>query len=326
MHNAALAEMARADPRFADWRYHRFDIPPGNLPAALALLHRKKFPGVNLTVPHKILAFDRVAEVEPAARPIGAVNTLHWAPAGWRGHNTDGHGLAAAIRETLGLKLAGAPVILLGAGGAARAAAVECLRRRCAALWIANRTRANLDTLLAVLQPLAASGGVATVAAGTSAAASADAAADGTTAADAADAGGAGAAGTAGGGAAAGGTGDAGTAAVGAIPLHGFDPAAPPAGIPAGALVINATSAGLRDSDPAPFDLARLGRRPAGVFDMIYNPPQTRLLAQAAALGLPAANGLAMLVHQGARALEIWTGRPPPVGPMRRAAGQICRT
>ncbi len=266
MHNAALAEMARADPRFADWRYHRFDIPPGDLPAALELLHRKKFLGVNLTVPHKILAFDRVAEIDPAARPVGAINTLHWTPAGWRGHNTDGHGLAAAIRETLGLELAAAPVILLGAGGAARGAAIECLQRRCASLWIANRTRANLDTLLAALRPLAAAG---------------------------------------------------------AIPLHGFDPAAPPAGIPSAALVINATSAGLRPDDPAPFDLSLLAHPPVGVFDMIYNPPQTRLLAQAAALGLPAANGLAMLVHQGARALEIWAGLPPPIAPMRRAAGQM---
>jgi shikimate dehydrogenase len=48
----------------------------------------------------------------------------------------------------------------------------------------------------------------------------------------------------------------------------------------------------------------------AAVFDMIYNPPQTALLARAAALGLPHANGLAMLVHQGAKALEIWTGVP----------------
>jgi shikimate dehydrogenase len=269
MHNAALAEMARADPRFADWRYHRFDILPDALPDALELLHRKKFLGLNLTVPHKTLAFDRVAGIDPAARPVGAINTLHWTPAGWRGHNTDGHGLAAAIRETLARELAGAPVVLLGAGGAARAAAVECLRRRCASLWIANRTRAHLDTLLAALRPLAAAG---------------------------------------------------------TIPLHGFDPAAPPADIPVAALVINATSAGLRDSDPAPFDLARLARRPAGVFDMIYNPPQTRLLAQAAALGLPAVNGLAMLVHQGVRALEIWTGQPPPIEPMRRAAGKIRQT
>ena len=79
--------------------------------------------------------------------------------------------------------------------------------------------------------------------------------------------------------------------------------------LPSGALVINATSAGLRADDPAPIDLATLPR-PAAVFDMIYNPPQTPLLRAATALGLPHANGLAMLVHQGAKSLEIWSGIP----------------
>ena len=50
--------------------------------------------------------------------------------------------------------------------------------------------------------------------------------------------------------------------------------------------------------------------RPASVFDMIYNPPQTPLLRAAAALGLPQANGLSMLVHQGAKSLEIWSSIP----------------
>mgnify|MGYP006192776429 CR=1 FL=1 len=53
---------------------------------------------------------------------------------------------------------------------------------------------------------------------------------------------------------------------------------------------------------------------------MIYNPPQTELLRTAAALGVPYANGLSMLVHQGARALEIWSNAPVPVSAMRAAA------
>jgi shikimate dehydrogenase len=250
MHNAALAALACADARFADWRYFRFEVHPDDLPRALELLHAKKFRGVNLTVPHKIIAFDRVAEIDPAARPVGAVNTLLWTERGWRGHNTDGYGLAAALRETLGCHLAGASIVLLGAGGAARGAAVECLQRSCASLWIANRTRANLAALLAALAPVA-----------------------------------------------------------GAIPVRGFAPDAPPRDLPAGAIVINATSAGLKPADPAPIDLTALPR-PAAVFDMIYNPPRTPLLAQAAALGVPHAHGLAMLVHQGAKALEIWSGIP----------------
>ncbi len=267
MHNAALAELARADARFAAWRYFKFEVPPGDLPRALDRFHAHGFLGLNLTVPHKVIAFAQVQAVAPASRVIGAVNTLlrHDARGVWGGHNTDGHGLTTAVHEELGATLAGAAVILLGAGGAARGAAVECLQRGCASLWIANRTRARLDELLAVLLPLAAAGFV-----------------------------------------------------------HGFDPQAPPADLPAGALVINATSAGLRPDDPSPVDLARLPR-PAGVFDMIYNPPQTRLLQQAAALGVPHANGLAMLVHQGAKSLEIWSGvaadrTAPAMGRAARAA------
>lgn len=250
MHNAALTELARSAPDFAHWEYFRFDIAPADLPRALELFHARKFLGLNLTVPHKVLAFDRIATVTEAARPIGAVNTLLWTERGWAGHNTDGYGFATALRQDLGHNLTGTPIILLGAGGAARSAAVECLQRRCASLSIGNRTRENLDALLAVLAPLARG-----------------------------------------------------------VPLRGFAPATPPADLPAGAVVVNATSAGLHADDPAPIDLQQLPR-PASVTDMIYNPPQTPLLRAAAKLGLPHANGLSMLVHQGAKALEIWSGVP----------------
>lgn len=250
MHNAALAELAAADGRYADWRYFRFEIPPEELPRALGMLYVRKFLGLNLTVPHKVIAFPHVAAIDAAARPAGAINTLRAGGSGWEGFNTDGYGLAAGIRESLALDLAGAHVVLVGAGGAARGAAVECLQRKCASLWVVNRTRANLQLLFTALSPLARG-----------------------------------------------------------IPFHGFVPGAPPHDLPAGSVVINATSAGLRDSDPPPIDLSTLPR-PAAVYDMIYNPAETRLLRQAAFLGIPHANGFSMLVHQGAKALEIWSGVP----------------
>ena len=76
--------------------------------------------------------------------------------------------------------------------------------------------------------------------------------------------------------------------------------------------------------DAAPIDLSRLPK-PAGVYDMIYNPPQTALLRTAAALGIPRANGLSMLVHQGARALSIWSDADVPVGAMSLAARNALR-
>lgn len=250
MHNTALAGMTADDARYGEWRYFRFDVPPADLPMALKQFHARGFHGLNLTVPHKILAVSEVAEIDAAARPVGAVNTLRRTSTGWAGFNTDGYGLATAVRETLGLELKNRHIILLGAGGAARGAAVECLQRGCASLWIANRTAENLSALLNALKPVA-----------------------------------------------------------GSIPLHGFSPSEIPAGLPSDALVVNATSAGLRADDPAPIDLSRLPQ-PAGVYDMIYNPPLTPLLLAARELGLPQANGLAMLVHQGAKALEIWSGVP----------------
>lgn len=264
MQNAALAQMALRDPRFASWKYFRFDITPEDLPTALKQFHAHGFKGLNLTVPHKIIAFGlpEVA-VTPTATPIGAVNTLLRTATGWTGHNTDGYGLAQGLQESLHHDLHGADIVLLGAGGAARGAAVECLQRGCASLWIANRTRATLDALLAQLAPLA-----------------------------------------------------------GKTPLHGFTPnvmeSTSDPTPPAGALVINATSAGLKPTDPLPVNLAVLPR-PAGIYDMIYNPPVTPLLARARALGIPAANGLSMLVHQGVRALEIWSETTVPVDAMRAA-------
>lgn len=261
MHNAALGELAKTNPRFSHWRYFKFDIKSGELESALQEFHAAKFHGLNLTVPHKSLAVELriLTEKDAFVRDAGAANTLTYTAGGWIGANTDGYGLATALQQELNVNLVGADIILLGAGGAARGAAIECLRSRCAGLWIGNRTILTRDMLLDDLQPLAR---ITTV--------------------------------------------------------RPFD-LARPMGLPARAIVINATSLGLGANDPAPVDL-RLIPEPACVFDMIYRPAQTALLRQAAVLGLPHANGLAMLVHQGARSLEIWTGAPAPVKVMQAAA------
>ncbi len=260
IHNAALAEMARTRPEFRDWHYFKFDIAPGELPRALALFHQRSFSGLNFTVPHKALVVEHLEAGDAFVRAAGAANTLIRTDTGWRGANTDCAGLSAALRQDLGVEPGGANILLLGAGGAARAAAVECLRLRCASLWIGNRTAAKLAALMADLQMLA-----------------------------------------------------------GETVLRGFDLAQPPPGLPAGAVVINATSVGLKPDEIAPIDLKKIPK-PGHVYDMIYRPPQTALLRQAAELGIASANGLSMLVHQGARSLELWTGATVPVSVMHEAA------
>jgi shikimate dehydrogenase len=89
--------------------------------------------------------------------------------------------------------------------------------------------------------------------------------------------------------------------------------------LPESGVVINATALGLKFDDPAPIDIAQL---PAEwkVYDMIYNPSKTSLLNQAEAQGLKVANGLSMLVHQGARALEAWTHKTVNADIMMAAA------
>jgi shikimate dehydrogenase len=91
-------------------------------------------------------------------------------------------------------------------------------------------------------------------------------------------------------------------------------------------LLINATSLGLRSQDPLPFDGRQFSLDQAvAVYDMIYRPAETPLLRAAKRAGCGAANGLGMLLHQGAKALEIWSGKRAPVGRMRRALErEIC--
>ena len=83
-------------------------------------------------------------------------------------------------------------------------------------------------------------------------------------------------------------------------------------------LIVNATSLGMHDGDPEPWDLSVPLRPDQVVYDLIYH-RRTEFLARAAADGARTIDGLGMLIHQGARSFEIWTGRPAPVDVMRAA-------
>lgn len=88
-------------------------------------------------------------------------------------------------------------------------------------------------------------------------------------------------------------------------------------------LTLNATSLGLKTSDGLPFDPAQFRlQQSATAYDMIYRPAETPFLAEARRQGCRTSNGLGMLLYQGARALELWSGRPAPVEAMRSALKQ----
>lgn len=259
MHHAALQEMALTEPSLGNWNYARFDIRVEDLGEALGLLHQNHFLGLNLTIPHKVEAFQYVQRCEPLAERMRAMNTLMWTPEGYRGYNTDGYGLEAAIQRNLGLELADKEVVLLGAGGAARAAAVQILERGCRSLWIGNRSQGRLEAVVDSL-----------------------------------------------------------TAHYTDAQIRGFLFSALPVTLPGDALIIQATASGLKETDAAPMELGVFGPDSA-LFDMVYNPPETVTMRAARAQGMAVANGLDMLVFQGARALELWTGKKVPSDCMRSA-------
>ena len=151
MQNAAIQRLSQEDKKFEGWAYFRFEIHPKDLPEALELFHQKRFFGLNLTVPHKVIALNLLGEITDSAKAIGAVNTLKWTDSGYEGFNTDGYGMSKGIEEGLGINLKGSPVLILGAGGAARAAVVECLNQQAQSIRILNRSKDRLDAMLSSL-------------------------------------------------------------------------------------------------------------------------------------------------------------------------------
>ncbi|MBI1360645.1 MAG: shikimate dehydrogenase [Alphaproteobacteria bacterium] len=118
-------------------------------------LARAGFCGLNVTLPHKGAAFDAAVRTGPNAEHLGAANTLvREDDGGWTAHNTDVDGFELALEEAAGKRLAGKRIVLIGAGGAARAAALV-IAAKGASLAIVNRTEARAVTLGEELAPAA---------------------------------------------------------------------------------------------------------------------------------------------------------------------------
>lgn len=269
MQNAGLAALD------LPWRYVAFDVPPDQLRAAIMGAAAMRFIGLNLTVPHKLLAMEIVDALDESARVWGAVNTVRfearnaagdWAPlrdvpadaaAEIRtvGFNTDADAIVRAIREDLRFEPRGRKILLLGAGGAGSVAALRLAAEGVGHLWLVNRTVAKAEAVADDIRRRFPGVGVTV-------------------------------------------------------------------GYPTGPvdLVLNATSLGLKPADGLPLDGGMFDLKQARyAYDMIYRPAETPFLRLAREAGLVTANGLGMLLYQGAKALEIWTGQPAPVDAMRTA-------
>jgi shikimate dehydrogenase len=269
MQNAGLGALR------LNWRYLAFDVPPDDLRSAIVGAKAMKFVGLNLTVPHKLLALEMMDVLDDSAVTWGAVNTVRfetkdamgqWVPLAAvpvedivevraHGFNTDAKAIARALRDDLGLDPPGATVLVLGAGGAGRVAALKLAAEGVRTLFLVNRTPSKAEKLSQELHDR-------------------------------------------------------------------FPKVKVTVGYPTRpvGLILNATSLGLKPDDPLPLDLAEFSINKArAVYDMVYRPAETDLLRKAKAAGCQTANGLGMLLYQGASALELWSGRQAPVDAMRRA-------
>jgi shikimate dehydrogenase len=130
-----------------DLVYEARDVAPGRFGAALADFLAEGGLGLNITLPHKLDAYRAAERLTARARAAGAVNTLAVRPEGLLGDNTDGAGLLVDLERNLGQEVAGARVLVVGAGGAARGALAALLGERPERLAVANRTAAKAREL-----------------------------------------------------------------------------------------------------------------------------------------------------------------------------------
>ena len=240
-----------------DWRYLTLEVSPDHLEDAMRGFRAMGFKGGNFTLPHKVRVLQYLDQLSEAARLIGAVNCVNRIDHNLIGENTDGKGFLESLRTVI--EPEGKRVVVLGAGGAARAIAVELGLAKVAAITIANRTPERGQELVNLLNEQVH------------------------------------------------------------VPTEFAHWQGNYYLPPETDILINATSIGLGDADarvPIAFDTLQ---PQVLVADVIFNPPQTRLLRDAGNKGCKTLDGLGMLVNQAVIAFEIWTGVRPDRNVMREA-------
>ncbi|MFZ5801819.1 MAG: shikimate dehydrogenase [Candidatus Omnitrophota bacterium] len=259
MHEAAFARAGIAA------HYIVLDLLPKDFKKTLRSISRSPLSGFNVTVPYKEAVMPHLTAVRPAARAIGAVNTVFRQGKRWIGTNTDMEGFLITLVRDAKFRLRGKKAVVLGAGGAARAVVYGLGREGIGSILVADCVPRKAARIVGDMRKLFRKTAFAQS--------------------------------------------PAGSAEVRTAVLNAD-------------LVINATPLGLKPSDPRviPADWvppARAGKK--CFMDLVYNPPQTPFLRDAAKKGHRTLNGLGMLLYQGARAWELWTGKKAPVEVMRES-------
>lgn len=135
-----------------NWRYLTIEVGPENLAEAVRGVRAFGMRGINLTIPHKVAVIEHLDDLSREARVIGAVNTVRSDGGRLIGENTDGKGFLRGVRNDVGVDPAGKRVVLLGAGGAARAIATELILAGVSDLLVVNRSAERGQTMTADLK------------------------------------------------------------------------------------------------------------------------------------------------------------------------------
>ena len=144
IHQAAL------DHRSIGLKYHRWDMPESQLAQFMTLLRNRDFLGVNVTVPHKISVMPYLDEIDQWANRAGAVNTILNRDNKLYGYNTDGLGFLRSLKEEGRFDPCGKKVLIIGAGGAARAVVIALADQGVSEMIIANRTIEKCRSLVQI--------------------------------------------------------------------------------------------------------------------------------------------------------------------------------
>ena len=240
-----------------DWRYLTLEVAPEQLGDAVRGMRAMGFRGCNLTIPHKVEVIKFLDKTSEAAGLMGAVNCVTRVGDELVGENTDGKGFVQSLGEVT--DPAGKDIVILGAGGAARAIGVEVALAGAAKITVVNRGEARGQELTSLIND---------------------------------------------------------KVHVPALFVKWEGDYQVP---PETEVLINATSIGLGDAEArVPLAVDTLEADMA-VADVIFNPPETRLIRDAQARGCQTLDGLGMLVNQAVIAFRIWTGQDANAQVMRDA-------
>jgi shikimate dehydrogenase len=236
--------------------YIAFRVRKGELKESIESLRAIGVSGFNITVPHKVEVINYLDQLDISVRKANAVNTVHNVGGVLKAYNTDIYGFIHPLHLRK-INFNGMKVLLIGAGGAARAAlAALADENGISEINIANRSEGNARLLLEVSVPLGLNCKI-----------------------------------------------------VQWEEIPAFSKTAE--------LIVNATTVGM-NSEPSLLDYQNINKH-AIVYDIVYRPIHTALLDNAKQAGAEVIYGYEMLLHQGAKSFEIWTGMSAPIDGMKKA-------